>query len=129
MSVGNAMRPSAAEVGNAPVNERQPWLDRMVARPDCSVVEVECAPADYSASHLARAVEDADVHLTDLLTSPAEGGKVLVTMRVSCADPISVVHHLERYGYAVRGWHAASGNFEPVVAVERLLGLQALINV
>lgn len=104
-------------------------LGRMlVGRPDASIIELECAPADYSASHIARAVEDADVHLTDLLTSPAEGGMLQVTLRVRCDDPSPVAHNLERYGYTVKNMYPRS-DASVLVAAERLLALQALINV
>lgn len=104
-------------------------LGRMIApRYDCSVIDVECSPSDYSASQLARAVEDADVHLVDLLSAPGEDGSLRVTLRVRCEDPSPAVHSLERYGYNV----TASSGHEDVsrtAAMERLLALQALINV
>lgn len=104
-------------------------VGHMIApRYDCSVIELECAPADYSASQLARAVEDSDMHLVDLLTAPGAEGRLHVTLRVRCEDPTPAVHSLERYGYEVSevyGHEAA----EPTAAIERLLALQALINV
>ncbi len=104
-------------------------LGRMIApRYDCSVIDVECTPSDYSASHLARAVEDADVHLVDLLSAPGEDGRLRVTLRVRCEDPSPAVHSLERYGYHV----TASSGHEDVsrtAAMERLLALRVLINV
>ncbi len=104
-------------------------LGRMIAvRDDSSIVEISCAPGDFSASHIARAVEDADVHLVDMLTAPASEGRLAVTLRVRCTDPTSVIHCLERYGYEVTGSHG-SNNMAQSAAVERLLGLQALINV
>lgn len=104
-------------------------LGRLIAtRYDCCVVEFECAPGDYSASHVARAVEDSDVHLVDLLTTPAAEGKLKVTLRVRCEDPASTVNCLERYGYEVSAVYS-HGSAEPTAALERLLGLQALLNV
>lgn len=104
-------------------------LGRQISpRYDCSVIEVECSPADYSASHIARAVEDSDVHLVDLLTNPADGGHLRVTLRVRCDDPLATVHSLERYGYSVTDVHG-HGETSATAAIERLLELQALINV
>ncbi len=104
-------------------------LGRMIAtRDDSSVVTVECTPGEYSASRLSHAVEDADVHLVDLLTVPAESGKLHVTMRVRCEDPTSVVHNLERYGYDVIESHGESSR-DATVALERLLSLRALMDV
>lgn len=104
-------------------------LGRMIApRYDCSVIEVECAAGDYSASHIARAVEDSDVHLVDLLTTPGAEGRIHVTLRVRCEDPTSTTHCLERYGYAVTDVHGHE--YAGLTAsMERLLALQTMINV
>jgi len=104
-------------------------LGRMIApRYDCSVIEVDCPQGDYSASHLARAVEDSDVHLVDLLTTPAEDGHLQVTLRVRCEDPTATAHSLERYGYEVTGVYSHE-NAGYTASVERLLALQTLMNV
>lgn len=104
-------------------------LGRMIApRYDCSVLEVECLPGEYSASHIARAVEDSDVHLVDMFTAPVDGDRLHVTLRVRCEDPTATVHCLERYGYDVTGvyGHETAGYS---VSVDRLMALQALMNV
>ena len=99
-------------------------LGRMIApRDDSSVVT-----SDYSASMLARAVEDADVHLVDLLSVPAPDGKVEVMLRVRAGDATAAAHSLERYGYDVTDMYC-DGAAPDSVAMERLLGLQALMNV
>lgn len=104
-------------------------LGRMIApRGDCSIIELECSPSDYSASSLARAVEDVDVHLVDLFTSPAADGNLHVTLRVRCEDPTPAVHSLERYGYEITDSYGHS-DIDRTAAIERLLELQALINV
>lgn len=71
------------------------------ARDDCSIVEVECAPGDYSASLLTHAAEDADIHVVGLWTAPAERGRIHATLRLRCEDPAHAVRNLERYGYDV----------------------------
>lgn len=104
-------------------------MGRMIAvRDDSSVVTVECTPGEYSASRLSHAVEDADVHLVDLFTVPTEDGKLNVTMRVRCGDPSSVVHNLERYGYEVVGAFGDTSR-DTAVAIERLMGLKAMMDV
>lgn len=104
-------------------------LSRQIAsRYDCSVIEVECAPADFSASALARAVEDTDAHLVDMLSVPADGANIRITLRVRCEDPSAAAHSLERYGYAVTDVYGHE-NVDRIASVERLLALQALINV
>lgn len=100
----------------------------IVPRDDSSVIVVETSPYAYSASQIAHAVEDADVHLVDLFTSPGAGDIIRVTLRVRTTDPSAVVSSLERYGFEVA---EASGNENRDVetAVERLLSLNAMLKV
>lgn len=104
-------------------------LGRMiVARDDSSIVVVRTTPSAFSASSLAHAVEDVDTHLVDFWSTPAADGSILVTLRVRCSDPSSVVASLERYGFNVT--ETSSGlNRDADVAMERLLSLQTLLNV
>ena len=104
-------------------------LNSMIsARDDSSTIVVETSPASYSASQIAHAVEDADVHLVDLWTSPGEGDSLRVTLRVRTTDPSAVAVSLERYGFEVV---EASGdeNKDLETAVERLLSLKTLLGV
>ena len=104
-------------------------LGRMIApRDDSSLVTVECAPGDYSASRLSHAVEDSDAHVVDLWSSPGDHGRIRVTMRIRRTDPTATIHSLERYGYEVvdsfgSDWRDAE------VAFERLLALHTMLNV
>lgn len=106
-------------------------LGRMIApRDDCSVITVECTPEEYSASRLARAVEDSDAHLVDLLTSPGPDGTILVTMRVRHSDPSAAIRSLERYDFHVVEAHGSGSVIrDAAITAERLLALQALMNV
>ncbi len=106
-------------------------LGRMIApRDDCSVITIECSPEEYSASSLARAVEDSDTHLVDLLTAPDADGHLKVTLRVRNSDPTSTVRSLERYDYRVVEAHGSGSKMnDAVVAAERLRALQVLLNV
>lgn len=104
-------------------------LNTMIsARDDSSTIVVETSPASYSASQIAHAVEDADVHLVDLWTAPGEGDQLIVTLRVRTTDPSAVAGSLERYGYEVI---EASGdeNKDMETAMERLLSLKTLLGV
>lgn len=104
-------------------------LGRQIApRYDCSLIELVCAPHDYSASMIARAIEDTDAHLVDLFTVPSDDGSLHVTLRIRCEDPTAAVHSLERYGYTVTD-SFGHGNIEASASLERLLALRALINV
>lgn len=97
------------------------------ARDDSSIIEIECAPADYSASRIAMAVEDTDTHLVDLWTSPGDRGMLRVNLRVRRTDPSSVAHSLERYGYDVVATSGEHNREEE--ATLRLLELNALLGV
>lgn len=104
-------------------------MGRMIpARDDSSMITLECAPADYSASRISHAVEDSDAHVVDLWTAPAENGKIRVTLRVRRTDPTSTIHNLERYGYEVVD--SSSADYQDAeVAWERLLALNTLLKV
>lgn len=106
-------------------------IGRMIApRDDCSVITVECAPEDYSASLLAHAVEDSDAHLVDLFSTPSENGRVRITLRVRHSDPTAAVRSLERYSFNVLEAHSSGDTMTNLeIATERLLSLQALMNV
>ncbi|MBP3304271.1 MAG: hypothetical protein J6L68_05400 [Muribaculaceae bacterium] len=71
---------------------------------ESSRILVSCIPADYSASRIARAVEDCDAHLLNLNVT-ADGrrldNRVVIELRVSHRSPMSVARSLERYGYEV----------------------------
>lgn len=97
-------------------------------RDDSSSIVLEVSPSAYSASHIAHAVEDADVHLVDLWSTPAGEELLRVTLRVRTDDPSGVVSSLERYGYSVvESSGETDRNME--TAIERLLSLNALLKV
>ena len=100
----------------------------IAARDDCSVITLQCAPRDYCASELARAVEDSDAHLVDLWSAPGNDGKLRVTLRVRRDDPSATVHSLERYGYDVTDVYGAEYRDSEEVAT-RLLELRTFMNV
>ena len=73
-------------------------------RDDSSRLLISCLPCDYSASGIARAVEDADAHLLNLnVTSDGQKleNRVVAELRVSHRSPLAVARSLERYGYEV----------------------------
>lgn len=72
-------------------------------RPDATELSISCYRGDYSASRIARAVEDADAHLLNLnLTSEVmPTGEIVVDLRISHRSASSVVRSLERYGFNV----------------------------
>lgn len=88
-----------------PALPAEPSLERLFPpREEASRLLVSCLPSDYSASRLARAVEDADAHLLNLnVTSDGErlDNRVVAELRVSHRSPLAVARSLERYGYEV----------------------------
>jgi len=74
---------------------------------------------DFSASRIARAVEDADANMLNMnVTSsePSESGCVVVDIRVSHRDAGSVARSLERYDFRVQ---AVSGGEDRYTEVTR----------
>ncbi len=111
----------------------------IVPRDDSSVITAECSADRYSASAIAHAVEDADSHLVDLLTGPAQyptdgvapvtyNDRIRITLRVRTLTPEHVIQSLERYGYNVvdTGGH---NSLEADLFAERLASLNSLLNV
>ena len=88
-----------------PVLTTEPSLDRLFPpREESSRLLVSCLPSDYSASRIARAVEDADAHLLNLnVTTDGErlDNRVVAELRVSNRSPVAVARSLERYGCEV----------------------------
>ena len=71
--------------------------------PDSSRLLVGCAPGDYSASLIARAVEDADASLINLNVTSLQSDEaaLVVALRVDHRDPERVARSLERYGFRI----------------------------
>lgn len=70
---------------------------------EASCITLACIPADYSASAIARAVEDCDAHLLNLNVTGCrtDSGRMVVDLRISHRNPESAVRSLERYGFEV----------------------------
>ncbi|MCM1482914.1 MAG: hypothetical protein NC043_01135 [Muribaculaceae bacterium] len=99
---------------------------------DSCEITMACYRADYSASRIARAVEDCDAHLLNLnvTSQPLDGGEMTVMLRVGMRNPMAVARSLERYGYRVVEIHSGTENDAAVdVTRERLGELMAHINI
>lgn len=73
-------------------------------QPEASDMLVACRRDHYSASAVARAVEDADAHLlnlnvTALRADPDDTSTLILALRVSRRDVASVARSLARYGF------------------------------
>lgn len=89
---------------------------------ESSSLVVACAPGDYSASVVARAVEDCDAHLINLNVSEgaSESGETLVYLRVSHRNGESVARSIERFGYHVLRVYDVDGSISDDTARERV---------
>lgn len=95
---------------------------------DSSEIQVVCHPSQYSASSIARAVEDADAAMLSLLSYPGEGDSLNVYIRTNRADPSPVVHSLERYGYSVSDANGTEYT-DARISSQRLYELQHYLNI
>jgi len=68
---------------------------------DASELLLSCAPADYSASAIARAVEDCNAQLLALSVTALRDreGLPVIALRVNVRDTSGVERSLRRYGY------------------------------
>lgn len=75
------------------------WPDRR----ESSRLLVACAPLDYSASAIAKAVEDCDAQLEGLSVTGMRdaSGRLVIALAAGSASPESITRSLERYGYDV----------------------------
>lgn len=82
---------------------RQPLMHLMPPQPEASVLTVACRPDDFSASLLARAVEDSNAHLINLNVTDCrlDDGRITVELRTNLRTPASTARSLERYGFEV----------------------------
>lgn len=70
---------------------------------DASSLVIACGQQDYSASVIARAVEDCDAHLVNLnvLADRTPYGGVKVALRIDHRNASAVARSLQRFGYEV----------------------------
>ena len=104
-------------------------LARMIPHSDeFSEIMAHADNRTYSASAIARAVEDTDASLISLLTYPDGEGGLNVYLRINRADPSHAARSLERYGYPVTYTHGAE-NYESELSEQRLTELQHYLNI
>lgn len=96
---------------------------------ESSRLKVFCRRTDYSASHISRAVEDAEAHILNLNITdevPFEGG-ITVELRISHRNATAAARSLERYGYTVAA--AAEDDSSTEITRRRIDELMTLLNV
>ncbi|MDE6651828.1 MAG: hypothetical protein K2K08_05415 [Paramuribaculum sp.] len=96
-------------------------------------LSVRCFRSDFSASRIARAVEDVDAHILNMnVTSEVTPlGEVIVDLRVSHRNVTAVAHSLERYGYEVHhiGSETTGNDAENEVTASRIAELMVHLKV
>ncbi len=75
------------------------------------MLTLSCPRRQYSASLIARAVEDADAHLLNLnVTGHTSADEALIVeLRISHRNAVAVARSLERYGIEVLSFDNAAG--------------------
>lgn len=83
-------------------------------QPESCELTLRCRRSDYSASAIARAVEDCDAHLLNLnvtsLASADDPQELFVDLRVNLRSVEAVERSLQRYGYEVVEVAGADGD-------------------
>lgn len=71
--------------------------------PESSRLVVACYPANFSASVLARAIEDTNAHLVNMNVTARrlDDGRLTVELRTNQRNCSAAARSLERYGYEV----------------------------
>lgn len=110
--------------GTMPLPERLEAA--MPPHPDSCELLVACPPGDYSASAMAKAVEDCDVQLLALSVTGMRDaeGRPVVMLRANTRRPDGIARSLARYGYDVihtAGALSPEARGEAVARVNELL--------
>lgn len=105
-----------------PAAEHIDELDRLYPSfGDTSRILISCHKSDYSASKIARAVEDADAHILNLnivtafrdmykISDENDTDTISVDIRIDRADPTPTIRSLQRYGYNIENVSSAITN-------------------
>lgn len=89
--------------------------------PDTSELLVAFRPGYYSASEIAKAVEDCDIQLLGLSVTSMHftDGRPLAILRIGARSTVAVERSLERYGYEMVWARSANMQLENMEAVNR----------
>lgn len=73
----------------------------MPPREESTVLTVVCHPSDFSASTLARAVEDSNAHLVNMNVTGTvrDDGRMTIELRTSLRHSDPTIRSLARYGF------------------------------
>ena len=92
---------------------------------------IGCRRADYSASQIARAVEDSDAHLLNLnvMRDENEQYDMLVDIRINRVNGETVARSLERYGFDVIRFTPGDSDAGDSILRQRVEELLRYINI
>lgn len=102
------------QIASTPLSDESTLMHYFPPVDDSSRLTVSCRRIDYSASAVARAVEDCDAHLLNLNVTSASamdpfGDELTLEIRISHRNAMAVARSLERYGYRVLAMEHAEG--------------------
>lgn len=83
---------------------------------------IACRRHDYSASRIARAVEDCDAQLINLnvLGVEMEGVETVVQLRIDRRHTTDVARSLMRYGFEILNWSDPEPDMDQAVLSDRI---------
>ncbi len=98
---------------------------------EASRLIVACSPDDFSASVLARAIEDSDAHLINLNVTDRrlDDGRITVDLRTNRRNVHSAVRSLLRLCYEVFSTEGEEETLAPEVVRSRAAELLHIINI
>lgn len=96
---------------------------------DCCELTVACDPAHFSASAIARAVEDCDSHLLNMnvTSQTTESGEMMIALRAGLRNAAVAARSLERYGYRVVEIHQGESDLFDSTFSARIANLLNII--
>ncbi len=82
---------------------------------EASRLVVACHPGDFSASAIARAIEDTNAHLVNLNVTERrlDDGRLTVELRTNHRNPAAAARSLERYGFEVLDHDGSPDSADP----------------
>lgn len=93
-------------------------------------LSMECEAGEFSASRIARAIEDCDAHLLNMnvTSKKGDGGVMTVMLRAGMRNVALAISSLERYGYRVVEVYGSDSNGDSTLS-ERINDMLRRMNV
>lgn len=93
-------------------------------------LSIECEAGEFSASRIARAIEDCDAHLLNMnvTSKQGDGGVMTVMLRAGMRNVALAISSLERYSYRVVEVYGSDSNGDSTLS-ERINDMLRRMNV